>query len=395
MDTFETEIYLRYKQIIESQKACTLACHPGLVSGSALYCKIDLSSWRAQPDRIQSDSNPVPQCVRLADLLDRYDAFCFDGYGTLYNRGSFVYPGAMVWFQMLRCAKKQIRLVTNAASDVDEVLARDADKRGFDFTAEETISSGSLLRELTERLRRGETAAIYETAIADGTAAISETANADGTAAISGTAIADGTAAISETATLCKTAVKPFELREVYYIGRETGKHVLDACGIKAVAMNAEPAEPIVAISSAKDTPETYAQAVKILQKPGAILLVLNSDAWAPKIPDEKGMTLREPVSGALSERLRRASMCDANGGEGCATYYLGKPFPAIWERVKSSLPAGSRVLMIGDTLGTDVYGAKVAGFDSALVVGRNVPAEELEADETVLGIRPDYYLIP
>ena len=339
MDTFETEIYLRYKQIIERD------CHPGLVPGSALYCKIDLSSWRAQPDRIQSDSNPVPQCVRLADLLDRYDVFCFDGYGTLYNRGIFVYPGAMVWFQMLRRAKKQIRLVTNAASDVDEVLARDADKRGFDFTAEETISSGSLLRELVERLR-------------------------------------------SEPA-------KPLELREVYYIGRETGKHVLEACGIKAVAMDAEPAEPIVAISSAKDTPETYAQAVKILQKPGAILLVLNSDAWAPKIPDEKGITLREPVSGALSERLRRASMCDANGGEGCATYYLGKPFPAIWERVKSSLPAGSRVLMIGDTLGTDVYGAKVAGFDSALVVGRNVPATELEADEMVLGIRPDYYLMP
>ena len=324
MDTFETEIYLRYKQIIERD------CHPGLVPGSPFH---------------RENESVQPRHVHMADLLDRYDAFCFDGYGTLYNRGSFVYPGAMEWFKMLRRAGKQLRLVTNAASDVDEVLARDADKRGFDFTAEETISSGSLLRELVERLR-------------------------------------------SEPA-------KPFELREVYYIGRETGKHVLEACGITAVAMDAEPAEPIVAISSAKDTPETYAQAVKILQKPGAILLVLNSDAWAPKIPDENGNTLREPVSGALSERLRRASMCDANGGEGCATYYLGKPFPAIWERVKSSLPAGSRVLMIGDTLGTDVYGAKVAGFDSALVVGRNVPAEELEADEMVLGIRPDYYLMP
>ena len=159
--------------------------------------------------------------------------------------------------------------------------------------------------------------------------------------------------------------------------------------------MDAEPAEPIVAISSAKDTPETYAQAVKILQKPGAILLVLNSDAWAPKIPDENGVTVREPVSGALSERLRRDSACYANGGEGCVTFYLGKPFPAIWERVNASLPAGSRVLMIGDTLGTDVYGAKIAGFDSALVVGRNVPADELEADEAALGIRPDWYLQP
>ncbi|MDY6388663.1 MAG: HAD hydrolase-like protein [Fibrobacter sp.] len=340
MDKFETEIYLRYKQIIESQKACSFTCHPGLVPGSPFLCKTELSSWRALPDRIQSDSCAVPRHVYMADLLNRYDAFCFDGYGTLYNRGSFVYPGAMEWFKMLRRAGKHLCLVTNAASDVDEVLARDADKRGFDFSTEETISSGSLLKDLCAELRS-----------------------------------------------------RGLKLREVYYIGRETGKHVLEACGITAVEMDADPAEPIVAISSAKDTPETYARAVKILQRPGAILLVLNSDAWAPKIPDENGVTVREPVSGALSERLRRDSMCDANGGEGCETYYLGKPFPQIWERVKVSLPAGSRVLMIGDTLGTDVYGAKIAGFDSALVVGRNVPTEELEADEKALGIRPDWYL--
>ena len=355
MQQFETEIYLRYKQIIQD----SVILDPGVqrTIGEGIHA---MSCSHSREDGNPSSSATKPRSVTLPDIIDRYDAFCFDGYGTLYNRGSFVYPGAMEWFKMLRRAGKLLRLVTNAASDVDEVLARDADKRGFDFTTEETISSGSLLRDLVEQLRSG-------------TAALSR--------------IANGTASLS------RTAAKPLELHEVYYIGRETGKHVLDACGITAVAMDTEPAEPIVAISSAKDTPETYAQAVKILQKPGAILLVLNSDAWAPKIPDENGVTLREPVSGALSEHLRRDSACEANGGEGCTTYYLGKPFPAIWERVKSSLPAGSRVLMIGDTLGTDVYGAKVAGFDSALVVGRNVPAEELEADEMVLGIRPDYYL--
>jgi ribonucleotide monophosphatase NagD (HAD superfamily) len=50
---------------------------------------------------------------------------------------------------------------------------------------------------------------------------------------------------------------------------------------------------------------------------------------------------------------------------------------------------------LIGDTIGTDVYGAKVAGFDSALVVGRNVPEESLASDEAALGVRPDYYLVP
>ena len=314
MTQFETEIYLRYRQIIELQ-----GVGMSVLAGGA---------------------SPAPQRVRIEDMLDRYDAFCFDGYGTLYNRGSFVYEGAQDWYTMLRAAGKEMRLITNAASDVDSVLAADAAKRGFAFSEAETISSGSLLKDLCTELRG------------------------------------------------CGKAV-----REVYYIGRETGKHVLENCGIKAVAPAAEPVEPIVAISSAKDTPETYALAVKILKRPGAILLVLNSDAWAPKIPDDDGVTVREPVSGALSERLRRDSMCETNGGDGCETYYLGKPFPAIWEKVKCSLPAGSRVLMVGDTLGTDVLGARVAGFDCALVVGRNVPAEELETDEKALGIRPDWYL--
>ena len=309
MEIFETEIYLRYEELLKSQ---------GL-------------SWAGSAE---------PKRVRMEDLLDRYDAFCFDGYGTLYNRGSFVYEGALDWYTMLRAAGKQMRLITNAASDVDSVLAADAAKRGFAFSEAETISSGSLLKALCVELRgRGKA------------------------------------------------------VREVYYIGRETGKHVLESCGITAVALDAEPAEPIVAISSAKETPETYEQAVKILKRAGSMLLVLNSDAWAPKIPGDDGVTVREPVSGALSERLRRDSMCEANGGAGCETFYLGKPFPAIWEKVKRSLPEGSRVLMVGDTLGTDVLGAKIAGFDSALVVGRNVPAAELEADEKVLEIRPDYYL--
>ena len=312
MERLETEIYLRYKQIIESQGAVVPAGY----------------------------QSPAPQCVRMEDLLDRYDAFCFDGYGTLYNRGSFVYEGALDWYTMLRAAGKQMRLITNAASDVDSVLAADAAKRGFAFSEAETISSGSLLKDLCVELRgRGKA------------------------------------------------------VREVYYIGRETGKHVLESCGITAVSLDVEPAEPIVAISSAKETPETYEQAVKILKRAGSMLLVLNSDAWAPKIPGDDGVTVREPVSGALSERLRRDSMCEANGGAGCETFYLGKPFPAIWEKVKRSLSEGSRVLMVGDTLGTDVLGAKIAGFDSALVVGRNVPTAELEADEKVLEIRPDYYL--
>ena len=290
METLELEIYGRYRTLVEKS---------GAFSG------------RTCPDG-------EPARVHLGDIIDRYDAFCFDGYGTLYNRGSFVYPGAKEWFAELRRRGKQIRLVTNAASNLDKALADEADARGFDFTVEETISSGSLLKPRDD-------------------------------------------------------------LREVYYIGRATGVNVLARNGIAAVE---NPATPVVAVSSSTATDEMYAQAVSILRRPGALLLVLNPDAWAPRIDGT-----RAPVSGELCERLRRES--------GCAAEYFGKPFPDIWQKVRASLPAGAKAIMIGDTLGTDVYGAYVAGFDSALVVGRNEPAAELDADEKLLGVRPTYYLEP
>ena len=290
MEALELEIYGRYRALVEKS---------GAFSG------------RTCPDG-------EPARVHLSDIIDHYDALCFDGYGTLYNRGSFVYPGAKEWFAELRRRGKAIRLVTNAASNLDQALADEADARGFDFTVEETISSGSLLKPRDD-------------------------------------------------------------LREVFYIGRSTGVNVLSECGIAAVE---NPTSPVVAVSSSTATDEMYAQAVSILKRPGALLLVLNPDAWAPRIDGT-----RAPVSGELCERLRRES--------GCAAEYFGKPFPGIWRKVRATLPAGAKAIMIGDTLGTDVYGAYVAGFDSALVVGRNEPAEDLIADEKSLGIRPTYYLEP
>lgn len=301
MEALELEIYGRYRALVEKS---------GAFSG-----------------RTSPDGEPVR--VHLSDILDRYDAFCFDGYGTLYNRGSFVYPGAKEWFSELRHRGKEIRLVTNAASNLDQALADEADARGFDFTVAETISSGSLLKGWLSRLPAG------------------------------GLPFGAG--------------------REVFYIGRATGVNVLAECEIAAVE---NPVSPVVAISSSTATDEMYAQALNILRRPGSLLLVLNPDAWAPRIDGT-----RAPVSGELCERLRRES--------GCAAEYFGKPFPGIWQKVRATLPAGAKAVMIGDTLGTDVYGAYVAGFDSALVIGRNEPAAELDADEKLLGVRSTYYLEP
>ena len=312
MDIEETRIYKRYQSLVDS---CSL---------SGIETPRDANMTGGEPPR-----------VTLSKIMDKYDAYCFDGYGTLYNRGDFVYPGAMEWYRALRAAGKHLRLVTNAASNTDDYLAKDAAARGFDFTAEETISSGSLLADLT----RGRPVGVFDFA---------------------------GFSGLNR-------------IREAYYIGRDTGVNVLAQAGIAAAE---NPVDPVVAVSSYTATDEMFNYSVEILRRPGALLLVLNPDAWAPRIDGT-----RSAVSGTLAERLRVAS--------GCRTCYLGKPFPAIWEKVRASLPSSSRVLMIGDTIGTDVYGAKVADFDSALVVGRNVPEESLASDEAALGVRPDYYLVP
>ena len=301
MEALELEIYGRYRALVEKSGAFVGRTCPA-----------------GEPVR-----------VHLSDIIEKYDAFCFDGYGTLYNRGNFVYPGAKEWFTELRRRGKEIRLVTNAASNLDQALADEADARGFDFTVAETISSGSLLKGWLSRLPAG------------------------------GLPFGAG--------------------REVFYIGRATGVNVLAECGFAAVE---NPVSPVVAISSSTATDEMYAQALNILRRPGSLLLVLNPDAWAPRIDGT-----RAPVSGELCERLRRES--------GCAAEYFGKPFPGIWQKVRATFPAGAKAIMIGDTLGTDVYGAYVAGFDSALVIGRNEPAAELDADEKLLGVRPTYYLEP
>ena len=269
MESLELDIYRRYKSIVE-----------GPCAFSGVTCPV------GEPSR-----------VRLQDIIDRYDAFCFDGYGTLYNRGSFVYPGAKEWFAALRRAGKQIRLVTNAASNLDQALADEADARGFDFSVAETISSGSLLKGWLSGLPAG------------------------------GSPFAAG--------------------REVFYIGRATGVNVLAECGIAAVE---NPASPVVAISSSTATDEMYAQAVSILRRPGALLLVLNPDAWAPRIDGT-----RAPVSGELCERLRRET--------GCAAEYFGKPFPGIWQKVRATLPAGAKAVMIGDMLSSCLRFMRTSSF--------------------------------
>ena len=82
----------------------------------------------------------------------------------------------------------------------------------------------------------------------------------------------------------------------------------------------------------------------------------------------QSGVT--SPCAGLLAQRYSE---------QGGRVIYHGKPDPAIFHRAARALgqPEHARILVIGDSLATDIRGAAAAGYDSLLVT-RGIHAEEL-----------------
>jgi ribonucleotide monophosphatase NagD (HAD superfamily) len=77
------------------------------------------------------------------------------------------------------------------------------------------------------------------------------------------------------------------------------------------------------------------------------------------------------PCAGWLAAHYRN--------GHGGRVIYHGKPDPAIFHRAARALGQAedARILVVGDSLSTDIKGAVAAGYDSLLVT-RGIHAEEL-----------------
>ena len=91
-------------------------------------------------------------------------------------------------------------------------------------------------------------------------------------------------------------------------------------------------------------------------------LILPNPDLIYPKGPGEFGFT-----SGAVS-LLLEAGLKRRYPERTWAFTPLGKPHPAIFEEAKRRT-SGLRAVMIGDQLQTDIFGARNAGLDAALLL--------------------------
>lgn len=270
-------------------------------------------SWHYQPGQARLSS--------LVELASKYDAFFFDGFGTLYNLCD-PHPGAAEALHYLRQCGKQIRLITNAASRPQEKLQAHLQTMGIHFHSYEIISSGDLLWEWN----------LYQ------------------------------------------------KHSSAYHMGRNDALGFLDKAGIES---QFNPSEPVVILTGALPSHLNHQeQILSILSRKDAVLVVLNPDAWAPNMDGT-----RIPVSGVVAMNLQQQT--------GCRVVHLGKPFPEIFEKAKLSLTHSKQILMVGDTLGTDMVGARASGLDCALVLGGNSISDELLADEDLLQTNPDFYLSP
>jgi HAD superfamily hydrolase (TIGR01459 family) len=166
----------------------------------------------------------------------------------------------------------------------------------------------------------------------------------------------------------------------VFYMGLQSGREYLRSAGLESTD-RAEETRVVVLASSRGYRMRRIAEAQKILRQPGSLLVVLNPDAIAPR---PNGVMAR--VSGITARSLARET--------GCRVALLGKPFGEIYSMALDRMQLhGSRVVALGDTLATDILGARHAGIDCALVLTGVTPPSRARAEAKSWGIWPSWFL--
>ena len=265
----------------------------------------------------------IPILTGLAEMADDYDLFILDIWGVVHD-GVAVYPGAARCLRSLRQRDARVVLLSNAARLSDAVAAQ--------------------LVEL------GVEADMYDRLLTSGdVTAGAVAARADGRGDDAGPAY--------------------------FYLGSGRSRPTLAACGGREVTLDA--AELIICtglFDSRTEQPEDYAEMLKSAVARGLPMICANPDI----VVNLGGKTI--PCAGAV------AALYEELGG---TVERYGKPFRYIFDRLFAESPdiPRSRAVMIGDSLSTDIRGARQAGIDT-IWIGGGIHAE-------ALGMGPDGRLHP
>ncbi|MBL1104794.1 HAD-IIA family hydrolase [Streptomyces sp. 5-8] len=180
-----------------------------------------------------------------------------------------------------------------------------------------------------------------------------------------GLAVADGDVVTSAQAAARLAAERCGPGARVLVVGSEALRLAVAAHGLRPVASERDkPAAVVQGFAPAVSWRELAEAGYAVAR--GVPWIVTNTD---PTAPTQRGVA---PGNGALVAVVRTAT--------GTEPVVAGKPAAAVF-REAAERAGARRPLMVGDSLDTDVQGARRAGFDSLLVLtGRTGPADLLTA---------------
>ena len=267
-------------------------------------------------------------------VLDKYKIIFFDAFGVLKNYGGLV-PGIEKTFAYIQEQNKEYYIVTNDASRSPVQLAESYHRLGLHaITQDRIISSGMLAKEYLDlKVNNG----------------------------------------------------------IVAYLGTNNSAHYIDSSGLHTLpvsAINYTNIDQVNALVLLDDEGfnwfDDLNKAVNILRKRTIPAIVANTDNTYP-------LSANNEVSIAIGGI---ASMIESIVGKRFIRF--GKPdsqlFMFAYDLIRQRMQISKReILMVGDTLHTDIIGGNKFGLDTVLVLSGNTLPDDAETRIRSTGIVPNY----
>ncbi|MFT4031933.1 MAG: TIGR01459 family HAD-type hydrolase [Siphonobacter sp.] len=266
-------------------------------------------------------------------VISNYKVIFFDAFGVLKNYKGLI-PGIEHTFQYLKEQKIDYYILTNDASRSPRQLADSYHRLGVkDVTPRSIISSGLLAQEfLIQKVREGTIAYLGP----------------------------------RDSASYLETgAFQPLSIRDLD----------LDQCDdVNAL---------VFLDDEGFDWRMDLNKAVNLLRKRNIPVIVANTDTTYPVSKNQVALAI-----GGIAEMVEAAV--------GKQFIRFGKPetqiFSYAYEYIRKKLHVAKKdILMVGDTLNTDILGGNKFGLDTALVLSGNTRSEDVETRISTSGIIPTY----
>ena len=267
------------------------------------------------------------------EIIDNYEVIFFDAFGVIKNYGGLV-PGIERTFEYLAEVGKEYYIVTNDASRSPAQLAESYHRKGLNaITAERVISSGMLTKEYLDLK------------------------------------VEDGIVA---------------------YLGTDDSAHYIESEGLHTLPVSLITAENIDKVNALVflddegfDWCSDLNKAVNLLRRRTIPVIVANTDFAYPANVNEISIAI-----GGI------AAMIETIVGKKFIRF--GKPdsqiFMFAYDLIREYRPIGKKeIVMVGDTLQTDILGGNKFGLDTVLVLSGNTLAADAQTRMTSTGIVPTY----